>query len=82
MSLLKSGAVGDHPYQLQFADFLQDIMRDDVAYSRAKSNAAMHTHQVIFAADLSAQLGRPVAMATLSDFLGIDVDVGKLRARL
>lgn len=64
VKLLDSGDVSDHPYQTQFEAFFN-------ALSKGKEmpltglNEAAKSHEVIFAADLSAQLGRSVKLSEL-----------------
>jgi predicted dehydrogenase len=61
MSLMDSGDVSDHPYQAEF-----DTLFDAIAQGRQMPLAgladAVATHEVIFAADLSARRGKPVRM--------------------
>jgi predicted dehydrogenase len=59
LKLLDSGEVADHPYQTQFQAFFEALEdgRDMPLTSLAE---AAKTHEVIFAADLSAKTGRPV----------------------
>jgi predicted dehydrogenase len=56
---LDSGDVSDHPYQTQFEAFFAAIEKDDDMPLTSLA-AAIKTHEVIFAADRSAELGRPV----------------------
>jgi predicted dehydrogenase len=59
-----SGDVADHPYQTQFDRFFESIEKDeDMPLTGLKD--AVSTHEAIFAADLSLQLGRPVKLAEL-----------------
>ena len=56
---LDSGDVSDHPYQLQFQAFFDAIdAGKDMPLTDLKS--ALHTHRIIFAADESARMRRPV----------------------
>ncbi|PYJ03631.1 MAG: 4,5-dihydroxyphthalate dehydrogenase [Verrucomicrobia bacterium] len=59
MKLLDSGDVSDHPYQSQFEAFFQalDTGKDMPLTSLAE---AARSHEVIFAADRSAETGRAV----------------------
>ena len=59
-----SGDVSDHPYQTQFTAFFQALAegRDMPLTSLAD---ALATHRVIFAADKSAALGRPVRLKSI-----------------
>jgi len=61
MKMLDSGDVSDHPYQTQFDKFFDSIAakREMPLTSLAD---AMRTHQVIFAADKSAETGKPVRL--------------------
>jgi predicted dehydrogenase len=64
VKLLDSGDVSDHPYQTQFEAFFN-------ALSKGKEmpltglNEAAKSHEVIFAADLSARLGRSVKLSEM-----------------
>jgi predicted dehydrogenase len=61
MSLMDSGDVADHPYQTEFDAFFESLERGtDMPLTGLKE--AVATHEVIFAADLSAQKGRPVKL--------------------
>jgi predicted dehydrogenase len=64
MKLLDSGDVSDHPYQTQFEAFFNalDKGKDMALTSFAE---AARSHEVIFAADRSAETGRPVKMSEL-----------------
>jgi predicted dehydrogenase len=59
LKMLDSGDVADHPYQTQFQAFFEALEegRDMPLTNLAE---AAKTHEVIFAADLSAKTGRPV----------------------
>jgi hypothetical protein len=52
--LLDSGDVGDHPYQAQFETFFQALDRGH-EMPLTSLNEAFVTHEVLFAADRSAQ---------------------------
>jgi UDP-N-acetyl-2-amino-2-deoxyglucuronate dehydrogenase len=61
-----SGDVSDHPYQTQFDAFFSALERGaEMPLSGLKE--AVQTHEVIFAADRSLQLGRPVRLAEVRD---------------
>lgn len=64
MKLTDSGDVADHPYQTQFEAFFNALAagKDMPLTSLAD---AIRTHEVIFAADRSAELGRPVKLSEL-----------------
>jgi predicted dehydrogenase len=62
MTLLDSGEVSDHPYQTQFAAFFEALEKDK-AMPLTSLDDAVKTHEVIFAADQSATLGRPVKLS-------------------
>ena len=59
MKMLDSGDVSDHPYQTQFQAFFDAL---DKGREMALTNLteAARTHEIIFAADRSAETGRPV----------------------
>ena len=63
-SLIDSGDVSDHPYQPQFANFITSLDQGR-AMERTDFAAGLETHRVLFAADRSAQEGRPVTVADL-----------------
>jgi UDP-N-acetyl-2-amino-2-deoxyglucuronate dehydrogenase len=61
-----SGDVSDHPYRTQFDAFFEAIEQGvDMPLTGLKE--AVLTHEVIFAADRSLQLGRPVKLAEVQD---------------
>jgi predicted dehydrogenase len=64
MPLIDSGDVADHPYQPQFQAFVDSIGRDE-PMPLTDFDTAARSHKVMFAADLSAAEGRPVAIAEL-----------------
>jgi UDP-N-acetyl-2-amino-2-deoxyglucuronate dehydrogenase len=64
LKLLDSGDVTDHPYQTQFEAFFAALARGEEMPLTSLSDMVC-THEVIFAADLSAGLGRPVKLAEL-----------------
>lgn len=54
-----SGDVADHPYQTQFGAFFESLARgEDMPLTGLKE--AVRTHEVVFAAEESLRLGRPV----------------------
>ena len=61
MKLLDSGDVSDHPYQTQFEAFFK-ALEAGKEMPLTNLEEAARTHEVIFAADRSAQLGRPVKL--------------------
>lgn len=75
MAQLKSGEVGDHPYEKQFADFVNNIRLGNLDCIKQQFEAALETHRVIFAADKSAELGQSV-------YMGDTVELAGQRARL
>ena len=59
MKCLDSGDVSDHPYQTQFEAFFASVRRKrPMPLTDIKD--ALRTHQILFAADVSAQSGKPV----------------------
>src|SRR6266404_4252945 len=64
MKLLDSGDVSDHPYQTQFQAFFNALEKGKDMALTTFADAA-RTHEVLFAADRSAQSGRPVKMSGL-----------------
>lgn len=54
MKMLDSGDVSDHPYQKQFEAFFQAI-EEGVEMPLTSLTDALHTHEVMFAADHSAE---------------------------
>jgi len=61
MKMLGSGDVSDHPYQRQFQTFF-DAIEKDIQMPLTSLNDALITHKVIFAADESANTGKPVQL--------------------
>jgi predicted dehydrogenase len=61
MTMLDSGDVSDHPYQLQFQEFF-DALDRDIKMPLTDFATALHTHRIIFAADESARTGQPVTL--------------------
>lgn len=62
MKPLDSGDVTDHPYQAQFQEFFDALGRGE-GMPLTSLREAMRTHEVIFAADHSAETGKPVNIA-------------------
>ena len=62
MKLLDSGDVSDHPYQTQFQAFFDALDRGKEMPLTSLKDAA-RTHEIIFAADKSADTGKPVAIS-------------------
>jgi predicted dehydrogenase len=60
--LVDSGDVADHPYQTQFEAFFSSLDKGKEMPLTSLDEAAW-THEVIFAADRSAELGRPVKVS-------------------
>ncbi len=63
-ALLDSGDVVDHPYQPQFQAFF-DSIRNDTPVPLTGLEEAYQTHRVIFAAEKSLELGRPVQLSEI-----------------
>lgn len=63
--VVDSGDVSDHPYQPQFHTFI-DSLRQNKKMPKTDFEDAFHTHRLCFAADRSAELGRPVKLSELS----------------
>ncbi len=61
MKLVDSGDVADHPYQTQFDTFFAALERGEEMPLTGLADA-VRTHEVIFAADLSARENRPVKL--------------------
>lgn len=61
-NLIDSGDVKDHPYQPQFQAFV-DSHRKGQPMPLTNFDIAFESHRVVFAADLSAKLGRPVKLS-------------------
>ena len=60
--LVDSGDVKDHPYESQFHAFFDALAADREMPLTAFADAA-RSHRLIYAADQSAALGRPVQLA-------------------
>jgi predicted dehydrogenase len=61
MKMLDSGDVSDHPYQRQFQTFFESI-EADVEMPLTSITDALKTHEIIFAADRSANSGKAVTL--------------------
>ena len=61
MKPLDSGDVSDHPYKTQFQAFF-DALEQNQEMPLTSLADAVKTHEIVFAADRSAQLGRPVRL--------------------
>ncbi|MEO5998552.1 MAG: Gfo/Idh/MocA family oxidoreductase [Chitinophagaceae bacterium] len=61
MQMLDSGDVEDHPYKLQFDTFFESIL-NDIVMPLTGLKEALRTHEIIFAADLSAATGKSVQL--------------------
>lgn len=61
MKLVDSGDVADHPYQTQFDAFFQALAQGKDMEGTSLAEAVL-THEVIFAADKSAERGTPVTI--------------------
>jgi predicted dehydrogenase len=59
MKMLDSGDVSDHPYQTQFQAFF-DALEAGKEMPLTSLNDAIRSHEIIFAADRSAETGAPV----------------------
>jgi len=64
MKMIDSGDVSDHPYQAQFEAFFNALDKGKEMALTSLADAA-RSHEVIFAADRSAELGRPVKLAEM-----------------
>jgi len=64
MKMLDSGDVSDHPYTTQFEQFFKSLAAGKEMPLTSFTDAA-RTHEVIFAADKSATLGRPVKISEM-----------------
>jgi predicted dehydrogenase len=61
MKMLDSGDVSDHPYQTQFQAFFEALDRNE-EMPLTSLKEALRTHEVIFAADRSAETGTSTAI--------------------
>ncbi|MCK5801517.1 MAG: Gfo/Idh/MocA family oxidoreductase [Lentisphaeria bacterium] len=64
-AMVDSGDVTDHPYAPQFQAFA-DSIRTDTVMPLTDFDTAFETFRVVYAADLSNKLGRPVKLSELS----------------
>jgi predicted dehydrogenase len=64
--LVDSGDVEHHPYLPQFRQFVESLAADE-PMPRTDFETALESHRVIFAADRSAEEGRPVAISELAE---------------
>jgi predicted dehydrogenase len=62
--LIDSGDVNDHPYLEQFQAFVDSLDRDE-PMPLTSFDSALESHRVLFAADRSAEEGRPVKLSEL-----------------
>ena len=60
VQLVDSGDVAHHPYREQFAHFAECLDAGKDPHNNLAS--AFETHRVIFAADKSAETGKPVSL--------------------
>ena len=67
IKLVDSGDVSDHPYQAQFAAFF-DALAQGREMPLTSLDDAVISHEAVFAADKSAELGRPVKMSELNKY--------------
>ena len=66
LKLLDSGDVSDHPYQTQFEAFFTALAKNEDMPLTSLADA-VRSHEIIFAADRSAALGRPVRISEVRD---------------
>jgi len=64
MKMLDSGDVSDHPYQSQFEAFFNALDKGKEMPLTSFADAA-RSHGIIFAADRSADIGRPVKLSAM-----------------
>ena len=64
MKLVDSGDVSDHPFQTQFEAFFATLAKGKEMPLTDFATAAK-SHEIIFAADLSAKKNRPVKLSEL-----------------
>jgi UDP-N-acetyl-2-amino-2-deoxyglucuronate dehydrogenase len=64
MKMVDSGDVADHPYQTQFESYFS-ALQEGKAMEGTSLDEAIKSHEVIFAADLSAEKGEPVRIADI-----------------
>lgn len=73
--LIDSGDVDDHPYLEQFQAYIDSLAKDE-PMPLTDFETAFESHRVVFAADLSAQEGRPVKLDELEE-LAVGQDGGR-----
>lgn len=61
VQLVDSGDVAHHPYREQFEYYAACLARDEEPHNNLRN--AVETHRVVFAADKSAETGRPVSLS-------------------
>ena len=66
MKMVDSGDVADHPYQTQFESYFA-ALKEGKAMEGTSLEEAIKSHEVIFAADLSADKGEPVKIADIRE---------------
>ena len=64
MKLVDSGDVSDHPYQAQFEAFFNALEKGEEMPLTSLEDAVI-SHEAVFAADLSAERGRPVKLSEM-----------------
>lgn len=64
MKMVDSGDVSDHPYQAQFEAFFNALDKGREMPLTSLGDAAI-SHEAVFAADLSAERGKPVKLSEL-----------------
>lgn len=64
MQMLDSGDVDDHPYKLQFDTFFESIHNNTVMPLTGLKES-IKTHEIIFAADMSAATGKSVKLLSI-----------------
>jgi predicted dehydrogenase len=64
VQLIDSGDVAHHPYELVFSHFAECLDQGKESINNLAS--AFETHRVIFAADKSAETGKPVKVKEFS----------------
>lgn len=62
--MLDSGDVDDHPYKLQFDIFFESIY-NDIVMPLTGLKEAIKTHEIIFAADMSAATSKSVKLSSI-----------------
>jgi UDP-N-acetyl-2-amino-2-deoxyglucuronate dehydrogenase len=59
--------VSDHPYEAQFTVFFNALAAGKEMLFTGLNDAVI-SHEAVFAADKSAELGRPVKMSELNEY--------------